>query len=233
MCLAGTRREKAVLAPTPPPQGARGPCPLSGVSPGAPLAFPLSLLFFLRLPGSHPLALALWSIPGPVGFNFLLPGVKTLLASGRLLADVIGRRPARRPRPRAPLRPPLLARVVAAAAAAAAGGGRRRRSLRGRACVCECAPGSVSVCVRPRRGQGSTPTAAGAGRPRRHSGGRGGGGGGRGRGWGSSGRAGHGAGKPALRQDAPASRQREALCRPARGLPDWGQANFSFSFAIT
>lgn len=73
--------------------------------------------------------------------------------------------------------------------------------------------------MRPGRGLGGTPTAAGAagaGRPRRHSGERGGG---RGRGWGSGGRAGHGAGKPALRQDAPAGRQREALRRPARGLP--------------
>lgn len=120
MCLAGTWREKAVLAPTPPPQGARGPCPLSGVSPGAPLAFSLSLLFFLGLPGSHPLALALWSIPGRLALTFFFPGVKTLLASGRQLADVIGRRPARRPRPRAPLRPPLPTRVAAAAAAAVA-----------------------------------------------------------------------------------------------------------------
>lgn len=73
--------------------------------------------------------------------------------------------------------------------------------------------------MRPGRGLGGTPTAAGAagaGRPRRHSGERGGG---RGRGWGSGGRAGHGAGKPALRRDAPAGREREALRRPARGLP--------------
>ena len=38
-----------------PPRGARGPSPLSGVSPGALLAFSLSLLRFLGLPGSHPL----------------------------------------------------------------------------------------------------------------------------------------------------------------------------------
>lgn len=106
MCLAGAGREKGVLAPTPPPPGARGPCPLSGVSPGAPLAFSLSLLLFLGLPGSRPLALALWSIPGPPAATFFFPGVKTSLAGGRLLAAVIGRRPARRPRPRAPLRPP-------------------------------------------------------------------------------------------------------------------------------
>jgi hypothetical protein len=73
--------------------------------------------------------------PGPVGFNFLLPGVKTLLVSGRLLADVTGRRPARRPRLRAPLRPPLLARVVAAAAAAAAAAGGGRAFGGVRACV--------------------------------------------------------------------------------------------------
>lgn len=49
-----------------------GPSPLSGVSPGALLAFSLSLLLFLALPGSHPLALPLSPRPGPLPFNFLL-----------------------------------------------------------------------------------------------------------------------------------------------------------------
>ncbi|KAI5280856.1 Triple Functional Domain Protein [Manis pentadactyla] len=260
MCLAGSRREKTVPSPclrAPPPAtawGRRKPAGLSrrrvagarltvpasssslpgcapgpAPSPGFPRSlFSLSLCLCFSFSGSPVPTRSRCRparVPGWFPLTFFFPGVKTLLASGRLLADIIGRRPARRPRPRAPLRPPLRARVAAAAAAPSG------------ACVrvCECAPASVSVCApRARAGQhsdrgGSWAAASSVerARRRRRQPGRG-----RDRGWDSGGRAGHGAGKPALRQDAPASRDLEALRRPARGLPNPGQANFSFSFAL-
>lgn len=74
--LSRQRRAGARLTIPRPPLlplwGACAPSPLSGVSPGALLAFSLSLLLFLGLPGSHPLPLSLSPRPRPVPFNFLL-----------------------------------------------------------------------------------------------------------------------------------------------------------------
>lgn len=200
-----------------PPWGARGPSPLSGVSPGALLAFSLSLLLYLGLPSSHPLALGPSPRPGLVPFNFLLSRGENFAcerAAARRRYWPAPRPAAPPPRPRAPLRPPLPARVAAAAEPS-------------EACVrvCECAPASVSECVcapgagwaalRPRRERrepgGRVVTRARGQRRRRRPG--------EGWDWGSGGRAGHGAGKPALRQDAPASSEREALAVPRAGAP--------------
>lgn len=88
--------------------------------------------------------------------------------------------------------------------------------------VCECAPASVSVCEpRARAGQrcdrggscGSRAAGSSLGRKRRRRQP------GQGSGWDSCGRAGHGAGKPALRQDAPASSKRVALLIRRLGSP--------------
>lgn len=115
--------------PAPPPSAgcARAQPPLlSGVSPGALLAFSLSLLFFLGLSGSHPRALSL-SRPRPVPFNFLLSRDENF-APERAAAR---RRYWPAPRPAAP--PP------APALPSAPHSGREWRPLRSprrRACVC-------------------------------------------------------------------------------------------------
>lgn len=82
--------------------------------------------------------------------TFFFPGVKTLLASRRLLADVIGRRPARRPRPPPPRSPPP-------PTPSASGGGGGGGAFGGvRACVSARQPAGVCVCApRARAGRHS------------------------------------------------------------------------------
>lgn len=210
-----------------PPRGARRAQPPLRGFPGRSPRFPLSPLLLLGRPGSHPLVPSLSPGPWPLPFNFLLSRGENLA----LEPTAARRRYWPAPRPAAP--PPAPA-LPSAPHSLREWRRRRRRSLRGRACVCECAPASGSVCA-----PGAGWAALAPRRQRREPGGRvviragEAAAAGPGRGWDSGGRAGHGAGKPALRQDAPASNQREALRRPARGLPGRGRANFSFSFALS
>lgn len=221
----GSVRERPRPAPPPPAGCAPGPAP----SPGFPRALSaLSLCLRFSSSGAPVPTLSRLSRsprPGPpLPFNFLLSRGENFARE----QAAARRRYWPAPRPAAP--PPAPA-LPSAPHSQRERRRRRRRSLRGRACVCECAPASGSVCV---CAPGAGWAALAPRQERREPGGRvvtqageaAAAAAGPGRGWGSGGRAGHGAGKPALRQDAPASSQREALGRPARGLP--GRAGQTF-----
>lgn len=133
-----------------------GPSPLSGVSPGALLASLCLRFSFSGAPvptRSYPRSLR---VPGRFPLTFFFPGVKTWLGSRRLPADVIGRRPARRPRPPPPRSPPPP--TPCASGGGGGGGG---------------AFGGVRACVSARQPAGVCAPRARAGR-HSHRGGNGG-----------------------------------------------------------